>query len=298
MILQARDIGELAAAQMQSASEGKVTRVFRRSAYVETKEGLILLLEGELRSPMTLNLGAEAGLEQLVSVGGSCSLGAEKMSFEGFSVERGDASVYRSALLDRSPVDVVDSGELVKGVVMLSLLYDVSPPSLNLVGDAAFAKFIRSVVLSFGRGETREPYLPESYFPLVGLGSGFTPAGDDLLSGYLATFNFAARSLGIREILLPWSDLEKRTVAESARMLEYAQRGHTDEDLTRLILSAVSSHHASFESNLLDVARRGHTSGIDMSLGVILASASVAGWLGRSDATQKIVDALSRLRTL
>lgn len=293
MILKARGIGELAAAQMQTASRGKVTRVFRRSAYVETGYGLILLLEGGLRSPMTVNLGSDAGLERLVSVGGQCALGAEEMTFGNFTVARNGASVYRSAILEPSQVEILRSRELVKGAVMLSLLCDVSPPSLSLVGSDAFAKFVGSVVLPLSRGERRSVYRQENYFPLIGFGSGFTPAGDDLVAGYLATFNFVARSLGAEQVLLPWNELERRTVPESARMLEYAQKGHTDEDLSRLILSAASSPHTSFESDLLDVARRGHTSGIDLSLGVLLASASVAGWLGRYGTAKGVIDALA-----
>jgi hypothetical protein len=298
MILQARDVGELAAAQMQRALEGRVTRVFRRSAYVETGEGLILLLQGDLKSPMTVNIGTDASLERLVSAGSSCALGEDAMKFDGFEIMKNGASVYRSALLDRRKLDILAPRELAKGIAALGLLYGVSPSSLNFVGSESLSMFVEAVVRPLGRGETQEAYRSENYLPLVGMGSGFTPAGDDFVAGFLATFNFLARSTGAMEVTLPWSDLVRRTVPESARMLDYAQRGHTDEDLSRLILSATSTDHGSFVDNLLEVARRGHTSGIDMSLGVILASVSGAGFLRRSDSTEKILDAVSRLRTL
>lgn len=298
MILRASDIGELVAAQMESAQEGRVTRVFRRSAYVETGEGLILLHQGELRSPMTVNLGAEACLERLIFDGGACVFLGQSMEFEEFSISTGGAGVYKSPLLRSAIVDVLESRELVKGVAMLSLLYDVSPASLDILGSGAFRAFVQRIIRPLGRGDLSQIHLPENYLPLIGLGNGFTPAGDDLVAGYLATFNHAVKSLGIKEILLPRDELLKRTVPESARMLDYTQRGHVDEDLSRLILSAVSDQHDSFEGNLLEVACRGHTSGIDTSLGVMLASASVAEILGRSRASEVVIDALARLRTL
>lgn len=297
MILQARDVGELAIEQMRSPIEGKVTRVFRRSAYVETGQGLILLLQGGLRSPITVNLGTEVNIEGLLAPGSSCCLGEETMRFDAFSIEKDGAAVYRSSLLDGLEIDIAAGRELARGAAALRLLYGVSPASLDLVGSDQFRGFIASAIRPLCRGESKAAYSTRNYLPLIGMGSGFTPAGDDFVSGFVAAFNFVARSLGWMEIRLPWRDIAVRTVPESARLIDYAQRGQADEDLSRLIISATVGDHTSFWNSLLDVAQRGHTSGIDLSLGVILASASLAGALGGGDSAERVLHALES-RTL
>ena len=56
MILDATSVGELVRSIAPSGTKGRAKRLFRNSAYLESKAGLILLLRGRLRSPMTINV--------------------------------------------------------------------------------------------------------------------------------------------------------------------------------------------------------------------------------------------------
>ncbi|MDG6898348.1 MAG: DUF2877 domain-containing protein [Nitrososphaerota archaeon] len=292
MSFRASTIGELAEAQMQSSSEGRATRVFRRSVYVETGEGLVLLLQGELKSPMTVNVESEASLEGLISAEERCAIDRETIRFARATVVKRGAKLYRSELFAPAKVNVLAKEELRKGAVAMQLLYQVSAQSVDLVGSMAFSGFIESIVRPLGKRDERAVHRVENYLPLIGMGGGFTPSGDDFVAGFVSTYNFVARSNGSEEINLPFGSVAERTVPESARMLEYAQRGHVDEELSGLILSAVTTNHRMFWESLLRVAGRGHTSGIDMSLGVILASATLAEARGEPGATENVVQVL------
>lgn len=298
MILKATSIGELVLRQVSRRRKGRVTRVFRNSAYVETADGFILVLLSRLRSPMTVNLDHGGGLEGSLSAGEVCHFEEDTIRFGSLTLLLKGAAVYRSSLRRGVPFKPVAARELVKGASMLRLLYDVSPPALDLVGNESFRKFIRSVLVPLSRGHSDGAYLPSNYYPLIGLGSGFTPAGDDFVSGFTAAFNYVARWKGDRRISLPTSALLARTLPESTTILEYAQRGYVDEDLERLIQSAAGSSQRGFTDELLGVARRGHTSGLDMSLGVVLSVAAIRAGIGHDGALEKALRALTGSRTL
>jgi hypothetical protein len=275
MILRATCVGELAASFANTSANGRVTRVFRNSAYLESGSALFLLLRGEIKSPMTINLEGEGEMERMLAVGDTCSAQDSQIVAGRLTVLTSGASTYRSKLTAPSRISPIGSTQLIKGITALRLLYDVSPSSLDLLSSKPFRDFVDSLLSPQGYGASTWLYELGSYLPLVGLGSGFTPAGDDLVGGFAAAYNHFARSKGMKVIDLPLAELAKRTVHESAIILDYAQRGYVDERLERMILSAMNNSPQEFFSELLEVTRRGHTSGIDMSLGVLLCVATI-----------------------
>lgn len=275
MILRATDVGELASKIISKDSEGRATRRFRNSVYIEVGHEVLLLLDGRLRSPMTINLTPTASFEDLVSVGEQCFFAQREIRFSRLTVETEGAKLYRSNEGPASVISPVDSPTLAKGIVALRVLLEVSESKLAIATSNAFRQALDSVLIPMSKGELAGAYLTVNYMPLIGTGGGFTPAGDDFVAGFTAAFNYMARRNGITEILLPRQELEKRTVRESAVLLDYAQRGLVDEELERLILSSFGNEAGQFFQNLMEVAKRGHTSGIDMSVGVVLAVAAV-----------------------
>jgi hypothetical protein len=292
MILRAADVGELVSSFLTHASEGRVRRVFRSSAYIEAEDEVILLLRGELRSPMTVNLSAADDFGRLLAIDERCDLGMGRLEFGRMTVRTEGANVYHGGLGRDSSIAPLAGSELVRGIVMLRLLYGASQSKLDIVTDGSFRQFIYTVLLPLAEGEMAEAYLPRNYFPLIGIGGGFTPAGDDFVGGFTAAFNHVARTTGRAEIRLPKPELEKRTVPESAALIDYAQRGYVDEELERLIISAFGGRPGFFD-NLLQVARRGHTSGIDVSSGVLLSAAVCRDHMTREGAVEKCLSALT-----
>jgi hypothetical protein len=105
---------------------------------------------------------------------------------------------------------------------------------------------------------------------IVGLGSGFTPSGDDMLGGFLATYNSFAKTTEREPILFDSGLLEEKTSWISVKLLNYMQRLILDEQLHRVIESATSEDQDALVIALETLLPRGHTSGIDIAVGAIL----------------------------
>lgn len=105
---------------------------------------------------------------------------------------------------------------------------------------------------------------------LVGLGPGFTPAGDDLLGGLMLALTAAGR-ITLRDAL--WHALEPElddlTVPASAMHLSAAADGMASETVHHL-LNAILLDSPNLGAGLEAVAQIGHTSGWDCLAGVVL----------------------------
>jgi len=288
----AASVGDLAADLLSSGKPGRVTRVFQTSAYVRSGEDFLLLLWGKLRSPMTINVEGRSATDG-IRAEERCELNRNGVSLEQGTIVVNGAAVFRSALLDRMEVTLPRPEALKRGVAALKSLYDVSPPGPTLNKDGALRAFVENTLLPIAQGDSTRVRSLESYLPLVGRGGGFTPAGDDFLGGLLATFNFLARCRKSTQILLPRALLRGRTVPESAHVLFCSARGYVDEGMEKLILKSLDGG-PSFSDELIDVAHRGHTSGIDMSLGVLLCEAAVVDAENKGRVLEQCLDILWR----
>lgn len=117
---------------------------------------------------------------------------------------------------------------------------------------------------------------------LVGLGSGLTPSGDDVLAGLLAGGRALARACGdaaLDDLLLGlWRgiapDLQERTTAISAALLGHAAAGEmTARAAAVTVALATGRGLAEAHAALLAV---GHRSGADLASGLELAAVTVA----------------------
>lgn len=285
MIQNATSIGELVHALAAKGAKGGVRRIFRNSAYLASKGGLVLLLRGELRSPMTINLGAGPDLMEALSVGLAFCLRPAALRLGEMEIRLDRATVFRSAFVVR-PINPIDEAEIVKGATALKLLYSASESALELVKGEAFGEFVKSVLRPLAHGSLGQVYRFRGYSGLIGNGSGFTPAGDDLVAGFTAAFNHYAKGADAAAISLPLAELRRRTVSESASLVDYAQRGYVDEGLERLILAGLGNKPLQFRAQLTELASRGHTSGLDMSLGVLLLVAGISDYMRQGGALE------------
>ena len=274
MIQRASGVGELAARFIARRGRGEVTKAFQRSAYVRTGGDYFLLVWGDLKSPIALNMACEDGWRPLTEPGEGCSLGGWRVGFESWTVDATEAEVNRSGLIRRRRIALPEERDVVKGMAMLKSLYDAYPSGPTLPSDEALKSFALETLIPFAEGREVRVYEPMRYLPMIGRGGGFTPAGDDFVGGFVATFNFFARCTRARQISIPPLLLAGRTVPESAALLSYASKGYVDEPFERLILAVLNGR--AFFDDLLEVAHRGHTSGIDASLGAVLAGAALS----------------------
>ena len=274
MSQRASSAGELAVRILGSRRQGRVTRVFQRSAYLRSGSDFLLLLWGGLRSPMTVNVAWGAKSETRLRVGEGCVFSHEGIRIGEVSVDVRGAALFRSSLRERRAVFLPSTKDLARGVAAARSLYDVSASGPTLAGDRVLKDFVLEAVEPLAAGRREAVRRPESYLPLIGRGGGFTPAGDDFVGGFTAAYNYFARCKGEKQISIPRKLLFSGTIPESAAMLGYSARGYVDEILERLILHSLGGER--FLDDLMTLAHRGHTSGIDMSLGALLSVAAIS----------------------
>lgn len=273
MIQRASSVGELAQRLLLRGGRGTVTRVFERSAYLRTGSDYVLLLWGNGHSPMTINVVREDHGSGELRAGEECNLSASGVRTSQLVVAARGAPIYRSSLRRGGPVVLPEQDELVKGVAMLRSLYDASPHGPVLVSDPAFRSFVKECLVPAAGRMKRLDF--SDFGKLMGRGGGFTPAGDDFTAGFTSVFNYMARSRGSRRMVIPMRLATSKTVPESAAIMVYSSRGYVDEGMERLILDSLGGRRLS--GDLMSLASRGHTSGIDMSLGVLLAEGVESG---------------------
>ena len=121
-----------------------------------------------------------------------------------------------------------------------------------------------------------DPAAPASVHSLIGLGSGLTPSGDDLLVGYLAGLwcavqNGRERALFISSLGETVIRLSQRTNAISRTYLYHAARGQVSSRLADLAEAICLGENS---DRLLAVAESamqvGHTSGMDAVTGLLI----------------------------
>lgn len=178
--------------------------------------------------------------------------------------------------LGEASVDLVSGrGETVSGLLIR--------------GDAAEAWFRRGraeiASLLQALCEQERDRITRHAIGLLGLGPGFTPAGDDVLCGLLAgLWVFGRRSDRQRrrcnETLATLSDCIVReaprcTTSLSSTLLHSATRGVVMEPLLHLLETAGGGAGL---HTIDDVLMTGHSSGSDMLTGALLAGATLLRW--------------------
>jgi hypothetical protein len=133
---------------------------------------------------------------------------------------------------------------------------------------------------------------------LCGRGPGFTPAGDDFISGFVTMLNFIRSSLNIGPAIIPGSEFARLTTWTSFKLIEYNAMGLVDVEIEGLINSAARGDVLSYADKIRSLSKRGHTSGLDYSTGATFALCMAAGSIikGRSRSANLVKLASSALK--
>jgi hypothetical protein len=111
---------------------------------------------------------------------------------------------------------------------------------------------------------------------VIGLGEGLTPSGDDLLVGLLAVLHLA----GYAPILLhapTWlNSLMANTTDLSAAFILGALKGHFAEPIVRFMQVLYRIEARDWQARAADLARVGHSSGVDAMVGMAFANQLLA----------------------
>lgn len=247
---------------------GSVVAVFDGTIYIRThSDELVVVTKKNTRSPINLNVH-----------GGSSFLSTTRASADA----------------------VVDGGELV--VDRLRLSYDPCPEYVSHVDElaldtetarieASILRAARILGIAAQPGCVLDPSSPSHdgarrFFEgaasgqsekqllnqaaaMLGLGFGFTPSGDDFVAGLLASFNLLSYPAERRPLVIEWEAMRSRTSWISARLVDYMQKRLVDETVERCIGSIAAGEDEAAADAIMDLAPRGHTSGVDISIGLL-----------------------------
>jgi hypothetical protein len=133
---------------------------------------------------------------------------------------------------------------------------------------------------------------------LCGRGPGFTPAGDDFISGFVTMLNCLRSSLNLGPAIIPGSEFARLTTWTSFKLIEYNAMGLVDVEIEGLINSAARGDVLSYADKIRSLSKRGHTSGLDYSTGATFALCMAAGSIikGRSRSANLVKLASSALK--
>jgi hypothetical protein len=275
--LRAKSVGSLALRALSrggSAVAGTVVNTFANSFYARTgKDELLFFTNHSIRSPTTVNLDAKSDLEKLVTPLQSLTVeGKQILIGTDTTITLDTALVYDDAR-EQSSEAGLDFSMIRKSLRIVSVILKIIDTSQSVLDPHAIAhnsivEFASDAVKSLLRPGGEERFRQVA-LRIVGLGSGFTPSGDDTLGGFLAVYNSFANAIGRAPILLELRAIEERTSWISAKLLDHMQHLILDEQVRGLTDSVTDEDELvlAFESLL----PRGHTSGIDISVGAILA---------------------------
>jgi hypothetical protein len=277
--LRAKCIGSLAREVLSTENSvvaGQVVNVFPNSFYLKTSGGDIAFFTNySVRSPITINLDTTLNLEGAVKPLEPVYTGGKEIRVgTGCIIDLGQASVYQnlSSVL-REPVSGIEKiGESLRVVSFILKIIETSQSALDPQGlaHARMVGFVSDAVISLRQNVAEERFL-EAASKIVGLGLGFTPSGDDVLGGFLLAYNSFAELIGRAPILLQLRLLVEKTSWISAKLLDYMQHLIVDEQLNHALGSVFNGDEDDAVIALETLLPRGHTSGIDITVGAVLA---------------------------
>jgi len=297
--LRAACIGSLAAQALSGKNAevvGQVLNTFPNSFYLKTPDDeLIFVTNRTLQSPITINLEWSPNLESAVKPSDLFRAYGKGIQARDVSIDISDASSYHSQpwfARQLSP-DSERIGDATRIVSFILGIIDTSQSVLDPRGlaHAGVRRFVNDGILSL-RQSNMEDRFERIALEIVGLGSGFTPSGDDTLGGFLSMYNSLAHLAARTQILLDPATLHGRTTWISAKLLDYMQRLVLDDQVLRVIHSAAEGDEDTAVIDLESLFPRGHTSGIDISVGQILALGLIRDIAFEKQETETLIGAL------
>jgi hypothetical protein len=117
--------------------------------------------------------------------------------------------------------------------------------------------------------------LSNTLLELCGKGPGYTPSGDDFMSGYCVLFNKLTDLSEATNITFHNKKIVNCTTWMSSKLIEYSEKCIVDEQIQEMINSASTGDPEKYMSLLCQISYRGHTSGADIGIGMTAALCTI-----------------------
>jgi hypothetical protein len=245
-----------------------------------------------MASPITINVAGNRNFEELTTHNSPVTLAEDRVLVgENVAIRLAAAQLYEPQPLTIGKISV--NHNTLRRVAFILGVLDVNLSVLDPKGitQSESKRFARTMALPLREPSSHGRFEREA-LALVGLGTGFTPSGDDLLAGFLATWNTLAGVVGRAKIFLSFNLLTGRTSWISAKLLDYMQRQLLDSQLAHLIdLTALGSEDE-FLLAIEGLLSRGHTSGLDLSTGLTIALSLIMDISAHTQNTEGLLNQL------
>ena len=266
-------IGKSALNFIESYSDGdtigETVKVFENTVYLKTRDDdLICLTSKDVKAPINLNLNPPVNFLELDCINKKAIKTSDGLKLETIGFNTKNSKIYpitkdhgiKSGLRNR----ILFSVDEMNLFDTSGSILDNHSPFFNELSDS-----IRLISESTQKHDLMK--LSDQLSSIVGLGNGFTPSGDDFIVGFLFCLN---------RILLCSNDKSIKFVVmgntnwASKKFIDYSQNGIVIEPLEVFVNFLLSGENKT-KFPLMDLAQVGKSSGIDASIGVIIATVFV-----------------------
>ena len=248
---------------------GETVKVFENTVYLKTgHDDLICLTSKDVKAPMNLNLNTPVDFLKLDCISKKAIRTPTGLKLETIVFDTKNSKIYpttkdyemKNGLRNR----ILFSVDEINLLDTLGSILDNHSPFFNELSYS-----IRSISESTQKRDLMK--LSNQLSGIVGLGNGFTPSGDDFIVGFLFCLN---------RILLCTNHKDAKFVImgntnwASKKFIDYSQNGIVIEPLEMFVNFLLSGENET-KFPLMDLIQVGKSSGIDASIGAIIATVFV-----------------------
>ena len=248
---------------------GQTVKVFENTVYLKTgHDDLICLTSKDVKAPMNLNLNVPINFLELDCINKKAirTLNGLKLETIGFDTKNSkihpltkdheiEAGLRNRILFSVDEINLFDTA---------GSILDNNSPFFN---DLSVS--ITTISESTQKHELNK--LSDQLSSIVGLGNGFTPSGDDFIVGFLFCLNRILSCINHKDTKFV---IMGNTNWASKKFIGYSQNGIVIEPL-ELFVNFLLSGENKTKFPLMDLIQVGKSSGIDASIGAIIATVFV-----------------------
>ena len=248
---------------------GETVKVFENTVYLKTgHDDLICLTSKDVKAPMNLNLNTPVDFLKLDCISKKVIRTPTGLKLETIVFDTKNSKIYpitknheiKNGLQNR----VLFSVDEINLLDTLGSILDNHSPFFNELSYS-----IRSISESTQKRDLMK--LSNQLSGIVGLGNGFTPSGDDFIVGFLFCLNRILSSSNHKHGKFA---IMGNTNWASKKFIDYSQNGIVIEPL-EVFVNFLLSGENEIKSSLMDLIQVGKSSGIDASIGAIIATVFV-----------------------
>ena len=248
---------------------GETVKVFENTVYLKTRnDDLICLTSKDVKAPINLNLNSSVNFLKLGCISKKAIRTPTGLKLETIVFDTKNSKIY----------PVTKNHEIKDGLrdrILFSIdeinLFDTSGSILDK--HSPFFNELSYSIMSISESTQKHDLMKLSNLlsGIVGLGNGFTPSGDDFIVGFLFCLNRILSSSNHKHGKFV---IMGNTNWASKKFIDYSQNGIVIEPL-EVFVNFLLSGENEIKSSLMDLIQVGKSSGIDASIGAIIATVFV-----------------------